>query len=529
MKKQKNILLFLTILTFYKIYPNVSVDTSLIPSCWERDYLQKRLTVEKNGIRNFINDQNISDEDLPTIAFVCSGGGCRAMTSTLGFLLGAQQINLINATRYLSVLSGSTWTTAILLALGLNNIESLKEYLKDKMTRNIFDIYQVNNIDNVAKILLQKFSYNENIQPSDFYGSVLISRLMENFNGKEQNLTFRNIRNHLNKNKIFPFPIFTNVITNSGAQNYEWLEINPYTAGCDVLGGFIPTSYFESKFENGNCIHSYPEETLGSFMGLFGSAYSITIQDAEIHTDSEIIDKTTNVLQQIEKQTGLNLTNQRFLDAKINNFSYGIENSFFADQEKLILVDAGMHFNLPFPPLLKMNRNIDIFLVCDASAGEENQLAKAEEYAKQRNIPFPNLENCKKINDSIFIYEEKNAPTIIHFKNPIEMGTMDFSYSEEEFENICNSMATMVVNTQNIISQVIKNKIKNKTDESEWLNEIVYLQKYPETGNRSGWIKKLLIDKPYNVALGIIDSIYSLFRDANNINNDEDFWDTIHI
>ncbi len=459
--------------------------------------------MEKNTIRELINDSKIEGDNLPTIAMICSGGGCRAMIATLGFLLGAQEINLINATRYISVLSGSTWTTGVLLALQENNISHFKDYLKNKMTTNLFDMNQLNNIDDVGKILFKKWSYNENIQFSDIYGSVLISRLMEDFNGKEQKLKFKNIREYLSKNKSFPFPIFNTVIANQRPNNpYQWLEINPFTTGCDYLGGFIPTSYFESRFKNGESKgRPYPEETLGSFLGLFGSAYSITSQDADDHTSSELIDGINEILGKIGNYFNLDLTNQRLLAAQINNFSYKMEHSNLKYDKKLTLVDAGMDFNLPFPPLFEMERNIDIFIVCDATSGTEiggyQELNKAKNYARKNNIPFPNLNDPQIIIDpatskEFLVYEESGKPTVIYFPNPTAMATLDFEYTQDEFDELCNTMASIVSGAKDIISKTIKNKTKTKSDESSWFYEDIISLDYPETGDRNGWFGKLI-------------------------------------
>ena len=178
-----------------------------------------------------------------------------------------------------------------------------------------------------------------------------------------------------------------------------------------------------------------------------------------------------------------------------------MENSNLTDDEKLTLVDAGMDFNLPFPPLLKMERNIDIFIVCDATSGTESggyqELIKAKKYAKKNNVPFPSLKNPKKFNDTttekeFFIYEEANKPTVIYFPNPTAMSTLDFEYTIEEFDELCNTMASMVSNSKNIISHAIKNKTKTTIVESPWINKEITLLNYPETGNRNGWIGTLM-------------------------------------
>ena len=70
------------------------------------------------------------------------------------------------------------------------------------------------------------------------------------------------------------------------------------------------------------------------------------------------------------------------------------------------------------------------------------------------------------------------------------MSTLDFEYTQEEFDELCNTMALMVSSAKEIISQAIKNK--TKIVESPWINEETTLLNYPETGDRNGWFGTLM-------------------------------------
>ena len=48
-------------------------------------------------------------EDVPRVALCASGGGYRAMFSTLGFLRGLDQIGCLDGVAYAAGVSGSTW------------------------------------------------------------------------------------------------------------------------------------------------------------------------------------------------------------------------------------------------------------------------------------------------------------------------------------------------------------------------------------------------------------------------------------
>ena len=63
--------------------------------------------------------------------------------------------------------------------------------------------------------------------------------------------------------------------------------------------------------------------------------------------------------------------------------------------KKLFLVDAGLAFNSPYPPLLRPQRDVDLFLSFDFSQRFDDktppffELLLAEEWAALNNIPFP--------------------------------------------------------------------------------------------------------------------------------------------
>ena len=64
-------------------------------------------------------------------------------------------------------------------------------------------------------------------------------------------------------------------------------------------------------------------------------------------------------------------------------------------RDRSFLVDAGIDFNLPIPPLLRRDRAIDIIICLDASGPPEiddcHALKGAKHWADARNIPFPSV------------------------------------------------------------------------------------------------------------------------------------------
>lgn len=75
----------------------------------EKKYIQYRTSFVRKYLKTFLSYE-IPKNYTPKIAFMGSGGGYRAMLSTLGFLSGAKKMGLLDCTFYIAGVSGSTWT-----------------------------------------------------------------------------------------------------------------------------------------------------------------------------------------------------------------------------------------------------------------------------------------------------------------------------------------------------------------------------------------------------------------------------------
>ena len=61
---------------------------------------------------------------------------------------------------------------------------------------------------------------------------------------------------------------------------YEWFESGPFEAGSKVLG-YVPVQYFGSIFNHGDIVSELvcPEYPLSFYLGVYGSAFSLSIND----------------------------------------------------------------------------------------------------------------------------------------------------------------------------------------------------------------------------------------------------------
>ncbi|XP_043225707.1 cytosolic phospholipase A2-like [Amphibalanus amphitrite] len=94
--------------------------------------------------------------------------------------------------------------------------------------------------------------------------------------------------------------------------------------------------------------------------------------------------------------------------------------------ERLLLVDAGLTFNSPYPVLLRPQRGVDLYISFDFSGREEDdkdlfsELFLAETWARKNRLPFPNVrEQARQFETEplreVYIFRGENCPTIMHF------------------------------------------------------------------------------------------------------------------
>lgn len=286
-----------------------------------------------------------------------------------------------------------------------------------------------------------------------------------------------------------PFPIATSLIPYKGnfnevstkiaarqkSSNGIWMEFNPESVGFEyfdkkrnLTGVWIPTfalgriftpqykepSRFYRLFTNktilGHSSSPAPAHTLDYWEGTWGSAFTVSPADIyriffnqvpptddesikQLKNSSSIADRITGFLgmavggvTKIGKTTGAlsNLNDVRLFPAVFNNFAPFDDSPIQAST--FTAVDAGIDFNLPFPPLLRQPRGIDLIIVGDWSAPTPADPAKelrlAENWARVRGIPFPKIIRSafyKKVYDNPMTlfneYEEgQTGPAILY-------------------------------------------------------------------------------------------------------------------
>ena len=448
------------------VEPIAQVDTSCALCPEERAHVQARQAVIEPAVHKFVGLEGVQLEKYPSVSLCFSGGAYRSMVCTQGFLLGAQEIGLLDTTKYISTLSGSTWTVANYMLRAHRHGVSLTEFrhiLQKRIEKHIFDLSDY-ELDDFVKELWRIFNERLKFEAGDLWGAIIADRLFGDLRGV-QDITFGEIRKFMKSGSCdMPFPLFALALSDEFP--YEWLEVNPFITGSDYLGCYIPTSLLDTKFRSGYCYKRYRERSLGWFLGAFGSAYNFSFGDMLMFLSKRTNSaRLINMLGKIIDEN--NLHERRFLTSPIHNFAWNMSGVPMSSRKNIEVSDAGMAFNLPIAFLLRENRKSDVIFACDASLGAENEdyeeLRFASAYARRKGIKFPSIQNPVKIDEYVLLFEDESdpeVPTIVYFANPIPIKSRDFKYSKEQFDSVCDAMRDMVVRNREALAEVVRRKCR---------------------------------------------------------------------
>ncbi|XP_077078757.1 cytosolic phospholipase A2 gamma-like [Siphateles boraxobius] len=228
----------------------------------EKEFVVRR----RNDVLQSLKKMKIrcSENKVPNIALLGSGGAERAMVGLLGSLDQLQKTGLLDCVLYLSGVSGSTWCMASLYQE--SDWSTKLETVKDKIVPRLSGP-AVSWGDALAK--LKKYYYEKDIfSLTDVWAVMFVTTIVKEVD--EHTLSDQRDRHK------DPFPIYT-AIDKQSKQSKDadpWFEFTPYEAGYSLTGAFVETSDFGSKFENGRKIENQPEIDMLYLQALCGSTYA---------------------------------------------------------------------------------------------------------------------------------------------------------------------------------------------------------------------------------------------------------------
>uniref|UniRef100_A0A671L3F0 Cytosolic phospholipase A2 gamma-like n=1 Tax=Sinocyclocheilus anshuiensis TaxID=1608454 RepID=A0A671L3F0_9TELE len=410
-----------------------------------------------------------SQDAVPHIALLGSGGGQRAMVGLLGSLVQLDKAGLLDCILYLSGVSGSTWCMASLYQEP--DWSTKLETVKDRIVERIKGP-QVSLTDAMAK--LKKYYYGKDFfSLTDLWAAVVVTAYVKEID--EHTLTDQ--WDHKN-----PFPIYT-VIDKQCKQN-PWFEISPHEAGYSLTGAFVETCNFGSQFDNGSKKKHQPEMDMLYLQALCGSALAdgkeikkFLLEKIKVCSclfsskdpKAPPVEKCFQVLMDLMDMnlSVLNVKDPSALDQSIRttlNKLGGGKHQLIFPIEKLNLADkqaakrymkqhtedvcnnlshwfrfwpfnktalsnlnksetrdyedAGLLLNSPFFSVLRKERNTDLIISLDFSKSDPFTTVKqTAEMCKKLKIPFPEVnipsEDLEKPKD-FYVFKGQNAPTVIH-------------------------------------------------------------------------------------------------------------------
>lgn len=455
-------------------------------------------------------NNNFKNEKPVRVAFCGSGGGDRAMLSTLGFLLGAEKIDLLNKTSYIAALSGSTWILGSWLTSG-QPLTFIKEQLKSNLSLPVIRlneglssmpaIKKKEEILRLIKALTTKAVFEQDIGPVDVWGCLIANHIFRGV--MEPRISLRMTKTQIPNIETgnFPFPIYTAVSGNLRS-GYNWYEFTPIECGSTDINFWCPTWAFGRKMENGvskkwrtptsliNGSDYAPEQTLGFFLGICGSAFTINIGEVIKllkHDINDALEKKSAVFQKLAKAVLQyledNASTTSVQSAKVSNYTYKINNSPIKDDVNIQLRDAGLHFNIPLPPLLRKERAIDIIFVFDASSNISTnpggEIIAANNWANKHNVSLPNFSKIEGLGkESITVIDsDPQAPIIVYmpmikdkalkYTGAVEnfnleaclkqdCSTFNFGYSQDQFEGLTSLTEQNIILNEEKIKDAIE-------------------------------------------------------------------------
>ena len=377
---------------------------------------------------------------LPTFAVAVSGGGVRALTSTVG-LIDAFQDDLLECTCYFGALSGSSWALARYMTIQ----NKQPAFHIDQQARDFkgLDLSRANLAGEMTSMTVLSG------------GDVLKSwaKFCENtFLSDGEFCSFAELREKL-KDGNHPIPICTAVTEKENASKLYRSFVE-----------FTPFQVRECHKKNGTKTEDFDAD-LPMLFAIWGSAYSFDIEWAESKGERQRTAVFKDALPLNQVWTG---------------------NKLAGEGGTMTLRDAGIDCNLPIAPFTQSNRDVDVLLVLDASADakacEELKLAKQKGYIEIRAEDRRKLdkefgsEKCR----VFFPPAGVKQPIIIYVLGLRSTDTLKFDFSAEQLrkgsEYVRSTLKDCRAQILNVLASVVERNISQ--------DQASVLYKAPEIPNQ---------------------------------------------
>jgi lysophospholipase len=378
----------------------------------ESSWLRLRRNATKQPMADFLQGAHIPGFDAaaflanasaqPVVGIAVSGGGYRALLNGAGFIAAADARTpgamgdggiggLLQATTYVSGLSGGGWLVGSMYANNFSSVVTLRDGSPGsdiwRFDNSVFDgpddTASISLLDTpaywgqVADQVASKKDAGFNTSITDYWGRALSYQLINGTNGGPA-YTFSSIADQPGFQEAgMPLPLLVALGRAPGTTvlsvNSTVYEFSPFELGSwdPTTYGFAPLKYLASNFSDGavpsdgSCVAGF--DNAGFVMGTSSSLFN-TFLLANISSlpgvPSIVIDALTSILEVLGEG---NNDIAQYTPNPFRGWRPGFNRN--TNSTELSLVDGGEDLqNIPLHPLLQPTRGVDVIFAIDSSA-----------------------------------------------------------------------------------------------------------------------------------------------------------------
>lgn len=403
------------------------------------------LTAQRALLGNVIEDEPLK------ISVSCSGGGVRALVSTIGSLCGLESLKILDCVTYLGLLSGSTWLASWFI-YG-NSIHEYRSILLPNLIEGLF-VRTPAEVKTIADRILLQLSEKKTVTLINLYDALLVTMTFRGFGTEKFTKHLLSQFDHVKTGKM-PFFINTAALIHPKIRGSEWVEFTPIEIGSEYLNAWVPTWGFNRKFNQGVSVDNSFDFPF--YLGTYGGAVGLNLDMVYRHSVEKNFSDLPIPINMIAKNIiegllGLQLnakqavrdTRAQPLVSVFRNFTYDMPESPLSQDETIELTDGGLKFNNPVAPLLRRERVPDVLLIFDNSAGEGifegSELAKIIDYANEKQLPFPIITPAEVVAAgkriiTVFKDSNPNIPVVIYMPRYKDVNLWNQLKNNPEFES----------------------------------------------------------------------------------------------
>ncbi|MDQ5941145.1 MAG: cytosolic phospholipase [Candidatus Dependentiae bacterium] len=457
----------------------------------EATYLNERRKITRATINTLLKKE-INVAYMPNITLCISGGGFRAMLASLGALRGLEEIGVWGTIDYVASLSGGSWA----LIPWIQSKKSLTDYsdfvadhiaqqTEEKLIKN--SLYDFNTLRHVKGL------FGNSAGLTDLYSLVLSKRLLQPLKEKHLSIHFSELAKKVHPSQ-HPYPLCSAAMPYQKKlkSKYDWVTMSPWNIELAETGLSIPTWAFMRHFMNGNSIDATPEPWLGYLMGIWGSAFSMSMQEILLHTHNNNPEFATIVPRSwIKSQLVRKWLGAKHCTALVPNFVYGMPGIPHNYKSSMPLVDAGHCCNLPVPPFLHPQRNPELIIMLHSSINDvdaEKTLRKTFKLLRKKYpalaidakdafskpvVYWPSFDAKTPSVIHIGLYKNENFSTTYDPRKTAETKTFNFWYTTTQAQQLMGLMKQTIVDHKELFVMAIENAVEKKQKETstlEWLS-----------------------------------------------------------